>query len=366
MKKLFAAIAMLFFIIPPAAQAAPHRDEIVRLSEAYELANIVLAITPYGKSDRWEVNKSGPYYKEVMAWFDNYSDHALIARVNYSREKWENYLSFRTDSYAFDFSKDNRLIRMKKFYANKGFNPFEENIDLINDFVSRSRFRQFYKKHRSYYQTLAKSYLASQRYPEMIGFLQQEFGKSKNEVHYAIAVSPLVGRMNCHRAVERVSTDFITIPDYLLNGQEVSNVSEEELASGIHMLFTELDHGFVNPVTAQHSELLKASFDVSKWDKGSGYEKYEQATFNEYMTWGVYELYLQTYFPDIADKVGAKWALQNESRGFYASSLFNKELAALYKKRKPGERIADLYPALLARLSELQNELHKPLIGKPL
>jgi len=366
MKKLFAAIAMLFFITSPAVQAAPKHDGIVHFPEAYELANIVLAITPYGKSDRWEVNKNGPYYKEVMAWFDKYSKHALVAKVNYSREKWENYLSFRTDSYVFDFNKDNRLVRRKNFHANKGFNPFEENIELLNDFVSRSQFRQFYKKHLSYYQKLAKSYLASQRYPEMIGFLEQEFGKSQNSVDYAIALSPLVGRMNCHRTVEGISTDFITVPDYLLNGQTMNNVSEEELASGTHMLFTELDHGFVNPVTAQYGKLLKASFDVSKWDKGSGYEKYEQATFNEYMTWGVYDLYVRTYFPAVADKVCAKWALQNETRGFYASSLFNTELAALYNKRKTGERISDLYPALLVRLGELQNEMHKPLIDKPL
>jgi len=364
MKKLFAATAMLFFCnLQTVVKAAPPAPEIIHLSEAYELANIVLALTPYGKSDQWEVNKNSVYYNEVIAWFDQYADDPLLAKVNYSREGWERYLSFRTDGYAFDFAKDNRLVRTKNFYANKGFNPFEENIDLLNQFVKRSRFRQFYKKHDAYYKKLAKSYLESQRYPEMLSFLQHEFGNSEHQAGYAIVLSPLVGRMNCHRKVAGIGTDFITVPEYLLNGQAVQTASREELASGIHMLFTELDHGFVNPASLKYGEHLKTEFDVRKWDSGSGYEKFEQATFNEYMTWGVYDLYLQTYFADVARKVSTDWALQNESRGFYASSLFNRELASLYQQRKKGETIKDLYPALLKRLAQIQNTLRKPFVS---
>lgn len=46
---------------------------LVRLSEPYELANIILALTPYGKSDPWEVAKNSAYYREVREHFDDFA-----------------------------------------------------------------------------------------------------------------------------------------------------------------------------------------------------------------------------------------------------------------------------------------------------
>ncbi|TAE30781.1 MAG: DUF4932 domain-containing protein [Cytophagales bacterium] len=336
----------------------------VRLSEAYELANIILALTDYGKTDRWEVSQQSVYYREVRDHFDQYSNHPLLAKVNYSRQQWENYLSFRTDAYAFGFDSTNRLVRQFAFAANTGFNPFEENLALVNDFVKTTGFRQFYRDHLPYYQNLADGYLTSQRYPDMLRFLENELGKRAEISSYAIVLSPLVGRMNCHRMVGEVGTDFITLPDFLLKGKTVSSANEEEIASGTHMLFTELDHAFVNPLTYQYSSLVRTNFDNRVWDAGSGYETDSLATFNEYMTWAVYDLFVQQYFPTVAAKVSVAWARQNGTRGFHASTLFNRELTALYAQRKPGQTLKDLYPAFIKRMGAIQAVLSKPPINK--
>lgn len=196
----------------------------------------------------------------------------------------------------------------------------------------------------------------------MLHFLETELGKHADISAYAIVLSPLVGRMNCHRTVSGVGTDFITLPEFLLTGKAVQAVSEEEVASGTHMLFTELDHAFVNPLTGQYRPLVQANFANSQWDSGSGYEKDSLATFNEYMTWAVYDLYVQQYFPTVAAKVSQDWALQNETRGFFASALFNRELATLYHQRKPGQTLKDIYPAFIKRLGLRQASLSKPVI----
>ncbi|MVM33807.1 DUF4932 domain-containing protein [Spirosoma sp. HMF4905] len=363
MTKLSAVLLVLILAASCLIGKAETRDhQLIRLSETYELANIILALTDYGKSDPWEVSQQSAYYQEVRLHFDQYASHPLLAKVNYSREKWESYLSFRTDAYAFDFNKDSHLVRTLAFTANRGFNPFEENLELVDDFVKVTGFRQFYKDHLPYYQRLATDYLASQRYPEMLQFLEKELGKRQEITSYAIVLSPLVGRMNCHRMVGDVGTDFITLPNFLLTGKAVRTVSQEAIASGTHMLFTELDHAFVNPLTDQYRTLLKANFSNQKWDTGSGYEQDSLATFNEYMTWAVYDLYTQTYFPDVTAKVNTDWALQNETRGFYASSLFNRELATLYHYRKPGQTLKDLYPIFIKQIGLRQPDLSKPLI----
>jgi hypothetical protein len=363
MKKLSVVILMFFVTGKCLSIDMWGKDkEIVMLSETYELANIILAMTDYGKTDRWEVAQMSDYYREVRTYFDQYSNHPLLTKVNYSRAKWDSYLSFRTDAYAFVFDKDGNIVRAKNFYANEGLNPFEENLSLVNDFARTTGFRDFYQQHIKYYKGLAVAYLESQHYPEMLAFLQKEFGKRQTMVAYAITISPLVGRMNCHRTVEGVATDFITVPDFLLKSTEINKATDEEIASGTHMLFTELDHGFVNPLSLQYRELLKDHFSAEKWDAGSGYEKDSLASFNEYMTWALYDLYVQTYFPSVAAMVFVDWALQNETRGFYASALFNHELRKIYNGRKRGQTIKDLYPAFIKQIGALQVTLSKPTI----
>lgn len=334
----------------------------VRLSETYELANIILALTDYGKTDPWEVSQQSTYYREVRAYFDRYSNHPLLTKVNYSRQQWESFLSFRTDAYAFAFDSANHVVRRISFKANQGFNPFEENLNLVEDFANVTGFRQFYRDHLPYYRGLASAYLSSQRYPEMRHFLETEFGKQPNMSAYAIVMSPLVGRMNCHRMVAGVGTDFSTLPTFLLTGKAGQATSEEEVASGTHMLFTELDHAFVNPLTDHYRSLVEANFATSQWDSGSGYQRDSLATFNEYMTWAVYDLYVQHYFPAVAAKISTDWTLQNETHGFYASALFNQELATLYHGRKPGQTLKDIYPAFVKQLGLRQASLSKPFI----
>lgn len=364
MKRSVITLLVFLVLLSNHASAKPAaQTELVKLSETYELANIILALTPYGKADQWEVYQKSDYYKEVIAYFDKYKDHPLLAKVNYSREKWESYLSFRTDAYAFSFDKDGQIKRVVDFYANKGFNPFDENLQLINDFVQVSSFRKFYAEHKSYLQTLSATYLQSQKYPEMMSFLQKEFGSTKQKAKYAIVISPLVYRMNCHRPVAGIQTDFSTLPEYLLNKKTGNAITEYDIASGTHMLFTELDHGFVNPASYTYRVLLGDNFKVSKWDKGSGYEKDSLATFNEYMTWGVHNLFVKKYFPEVAVQVNKEWVLQNETRGFYASSLFNRELEGLYDSANGKKTIKELYPQLIKRLAVLQADLTNPVMS---
>jgi hypothetical protein len=160
-----------------------------------------------------------------------------------------------------------------------------------------------------------------------------------------------------------VPTDFPMVPEYLLSGNLRQQPTPADVLTGIHALFTETDHGFVNPVTSAYGAQVRASFDVKKWDTGSGYDKSEFSTFNEYMTWAVYDLFAYRYFVTQAPLVCQNWAMQNESRGFLASRLFNNKLRELYEKRKKGQTVRDLYPALLAWCRQVQPSLARPAIA---
>lgn len=338
----------------------------VEYPETYELANIVLALTEYGKTDKWEVRQGFDYYNKVQEYFKPVNEHPLLDSVNYSRERWEEYLSFRTDSYAFIFDENNQLKRKSDFYANKGFQPFDDHLELINDFVQKSKFRDFFAQNKEYYNAVSDKYKKTQYLNEMREFLMEEFGEQySNDEKYNIVLSPFVYRMACHRDIDSTtSADFITIPNYVLS--DTISTNEKDIATSIHNLFTEMDHGYVNPTTNQWKDLVVKNFDGNLWDNKSGYnENDEFGVYNEYMTWAVYDIFLKKYFPSLADEVGLNWSFQNDSRGFEYSQLFTQQLLTLYKQKKENETLKDLYPKMLEWTAEIQKDLSKPTIISP-
>ena len=352
-------LAICFYTHAVTGQAQP----IVRSSETYELANIILALTAYGKADQGEVNKSSMYYKEVMAYFGPYAGHPVVQEVNYSRELWDRLLSFRTDAVAFAFDEDGRLHRRHDFYSmGKKVNAFEDHLALVQDFAAQSGFRSFWRNKKPYLDSLCARYEASLIVPEVETFLSRAF-RMTSKGSLQIIVSPLVGRMHCQRTFNGMSTSFINIPDYIFSAANVADISDMDLAIGVHMFLTEIDHDYVGPTSMTFKRELKRYFDPGKWDKGSGYEKYRHGTFDEYMTWAVYDLFVRERFPDVADKVTQEWHKINANRGFFASRLFGEKLTALYTERGPQEELPELYPVLIEWCGAVADRLDELVAG---
>lgn len=354
MRKILISVILIIAINNCFSQNKNDDAVDISIPEVCELSNIILAITPYGINDEWEVLKGTNYYKEVLTHFLKYSNHPLIQKVNYSREKWDYYLSFRTDAYGFEFDKNDHLYKKFDFKAQDDRNEFEINIKQIEDFAKVSGFREFYKSHQSYYDTLTNYYSKYTMIPELLGFLKNEFPLKKTQVYYSIVASPLICRMQCHRDVKGVPTDFINVPNFLMFGDINKKPSNYDIARDIHLLFTETDHGFINPTTIDFDSEVRKNFDFNKWDIKSGYTELD--IFNEYMTWAVYDVFIYKYFPQVAKEVCLLWSKQNETRGFIASTMFNDKLLNLYNSKAQNEKIRDLYPKLLKWCNEVQIE----------
>ena len=96
-----------------------------------------------------------------------------------------------------------------------------------------------------------------------------------------------------------------------------------------------MDHGYVNPTTDKYD--LKEKFMEELWDAESGYSGGGNAVFNEYMTWAVYDIFNDKYFPENAETINLNWHFQNDTRGFKYSRIFASKLRELYNKYK-GEK----------------------------
>ena len=80
-------------------------------------------------------------------------------------------------------------------------------------------------------------------------------------------------------------------------------------------------------------------------------------TFNEYMTWAVFNLYAydnyqRQDFEIINDKVTKQMV---NSRKFFRFKQFNEKLLELYKKRDQNQSLIGLYPKILDWAQKLKD-----------
>lgn len=356
MKKLF------IFALTLLTLKGYSQDNIkIEMTETYELSNIILALTQYGKTDATEVLKVPPYYDDIMKYFEPVKNHPLLDSVNYSREKWEDYLSFRTDAYCFTIGTDNKLKRNTNFYTNPGHNPLDKNLDLVNDFITKSNFRQFYNNHKNFYQNIITNYKEFYFVNQSKQFLEKvsNSNKSNDKEKYIVVLSPLVFRMNCHREIDSLTVvDFPSIGKDLILGNLETNYNTRIVEN--HYLFTEMDHGYVNPISDKYEKLITSNFNLTIWDKKSGYAGI--SNFNEYMTWAVYDLFIKENFPIVADSISLPWQYQNATRGFFAQNLFAKKVSELYFKQKGKKSIEHIYKPLLKWCKKIENKITQPTL----
>lgn len=356
-----ALAAAIIFLVSGSARAQDVQPSIkIETPEVYELANVILALTAYGQADPLEVQKGTPYYELVMNRFGPFASHPLISEVNYSREAWENYLGFRTDSYAFVFDEAGRLHRTSDFRATS-VSPFDDHLAQIEDFARVSGFREFYQEQAPFFADLRRRYEESYWIPQSRAFLEREFGQEYSSEYRAV-LSPLVGRMNAQRSIGAAQLGFVNVAPALLKME--GTLGQAARLMEFHTLLTEMDHGYVNPVSQQHLDLINSHFDFKIWNTSDGYASAE-ATFNEYMTWAVYDLIAREIAGPAAEQSIANWHYINKRRGFVASELFGEKLAQLYRDRPAGTRIRDLYPAMLTWTAERQGSITHPVIESP-
>ncbi len=354
-------VLMLLVLISSCKKSNPvhsDNDDIISVEypETYELSNVVLALTEYGLTDEWQVRKDIAYYSKMREYFKPYMNHPLLDSVNFSAKRWQEFLSYRTDSYAFDLDDEYNLNRKNDFQSFE-ITTFDKYKELTEDFARKSNFKVFFKEHQKFYDRVIQSYKSEYLLKEMKEFLAKEFGDYFTDKKYSVVISPFVFAQNLHRDIDTTWTaDFPTVAKQVIEGTGFEN--KEDKSTEIHTLFTEMDHGYVNPTSSKHD--VKTQFDESIWDEKSGYSGYGDAVFNEYMTWAVFDIFNSDQYPEFADKVNLNWHFQNDTRGFKYSYFFAKKLDKIYDSYEGKRKIKDLYPEILEWTNDIQSQLSKP------
>lgn len=332
----------------------------IEINEAQELIYIILSITDFGKENPNMTKQSTEYFNEVKAYFTPFSNHEVVKKFDgLLRENVVNYFLLAGNAYGFKFEGQKLIPTNVYNFPAKGIgkyeikaNPITTYLKDLEDFVKESDYRKFYKDHEDYYNSLKKEYQDYATVSEQKEWLESRFDYKINS--YRVLTSPLIAGMNATHTFE--DSDFKEMLLFLPTIREDKEWSEKfRKAINTRIIFTEIDHNYVGPVSEKNVETINSIFDNrEKWvnpeNKSTDHYPNPVKVFDEYLTWGLFILYShdkigndEVLFSQIIDNVND---MMVNKKGFLKAKEFNVKLLSIYRTSSD-KKIANLYKPLL-------------------
>nr|ART39466.1 J336 [uncultured bacterium] len=347
------------------AYQSEHKGKMfIEIPEVYELVNVAMALTHIGIEDRNMIYKNSEYYARVRQHFDRFKDHPLITELDSALKKNLNmYATLKMNGNAFEFDQKGRIVQ-SRIYDRTGFAGERSNflrpyLAQLQAFADASDFRKFYKENSTTYQEQIGFYRDTANLAEMKRWLDKNFPGSNDYDSYKIIFSPLVAYNQSSTWFE--SNGFKELQPHVNfpYPQDISRSFPNGKLSAVaevifrgNIVFTEINHGYINPEADKYADrIVSATSNRDHWvdkSKGPGYYAGIGA-FLEYMNWGLVSLRIADYAPrdEQEQMIAAIDRMMTERRGFPQFAAFDKVLVDLYRNRKPGQTVADLYPQII-------------------
>mgnify|MGYP000300417146 CR=1 FL=1 len=338
----------------------------VTIPEVHELIYIVGAISDIGKIDTILIDHNTEYYQKVLAHFEPYKDHALIALVNDNitapmhEQSYLYFYGMKMNACGYLFSNDGSIVDDGIIHR-MGFHflkdPIKENKELYEDFARTSGFRSFFEEHQDYYESLVGLYNDLIPIDDMNHWLESKFKMSYGS--YKITFSPLTYGLHSTEQYEdngfEQTVMYVRRPKMLEEHPYNVNEMLESL-----VVFTEIDHGFANPfLEPYHKSIEEALSSQDLWVTRNDVNTIYSTSFDlfaEYFTWSLFSLYCLDQFDstdyDIFEPMVTR---QMVDRGFIRYGEFNSRLVALYREN-PDADMTELTDKIIEWCAEVNNQ----------
>jgi len=260
---------------------------VVETNPGFELVYVLLALAgePYARS----VDQNTPYYDAMMQYFKPYEHHQAVD--DFKTFMNNNSLPTAAMLFAYD-SVDNTLV-FNDEHESASMHRFNTIIPELNRFMEASDFDTFYADYTLMYQETIDDY------PVDLMSMWSWF-EARGENSYDVlrlVTSPLLGSHHyTHRFKDHRHGGFEEMVAFVpveYKGASQLPFDEDTTAKLLltQMMFTEIAHHYVNPITDQHLHEVFGLMDEDAWYQGPGYG-HAGLVFNEYMTWALFALYV--------------------------------------------------------------------------
>lgn len=337
---------------------ANDKKTTIEINEMQELVYIILSLTENGKNPNM-VNQKTNYYRDVQSHFNNFATLPVVQKFNLLlTENIINYFILAGNAYGFKLN-DNKIEPTQVYnFPAKGVGKFEVKVNPIltyikdlEEFVEKSNYRKFYQEHLPFYNGLKKEYVNFASIASQKKWLESRFNYKINS--YRVLTSPLIGGMNATHTFE--DNKFKEILLFLPTIKQDTSLSKQfNHAINIRIIFTEIDHNYVGPVSETFKEKINLIFnDRAKWvnvaNKSTEHYPTPVKVYDEYLTWGLFILYAHDNFgkdKELMAQINDNINSMMTKKGFPKAKEFNEELLSLYQKSND-KKIESLYPQLL-------------------
>ncbi|QIL01825.1 DUF4932 domain-containing protein [Sphingomonas sinipercae] len=354
--------------VPPAARfdakyRSAHRGKVTTLiPEVYELVNVAIALTPFAQEpDRYLVVMDTPYFTALKRHFAGVAGHPFVKWLDAEmRRDMGLYFNHKMDGYSFVYDRNGRIVR-SPIYDRTAFpgasgNSLLPMLAQMRDFSAKSKFRQFYAAHRPLYRQQVQAIEQDMDIDGMVAWLKREFPRVKPYDHIKIVFSPLVYGSQSVTWME--SNGFKELQPHVnfpyAHHYKLPMTDKAIALMRGDLLFTEINHGFINPTADGYPAEIDAALGERKnWVREGqttkGYPN-NYSVFNEMMNWGLVNLYYVDRAPaaDLDALIAQNNRHQSKGRGFIRFPEFSDFLVKLYRERPAGTTVADLYPQIIA------------------
>jgi hypothetical protein len=338
---------------------------IIELPAAYELINIIMAMTPTGVRDSGMIEHDIAYYNKVQNYFNAFKSHKAVSVMD-SLLKANQYYDIKMDSYCYDFEKGNLIKKAAYDRANwSSENMIKPYVSLFEDFAKQSKFDKFFKQNKPFYQGLIRAYQDTLGVALMLNWLKKNFPATKRNCA-KIIFSPLV---NANQSATFFDSNgfseqqaHVDFPFFWYNPKTAKYSKKAVGLTRGDIVFTELNHGFENPEFEKNEQnqalFNKIPFNLAVFNtKGTpsewGYSN-PLLCVEEYTNWALVSLRYVDFAPkeDLEALFKYRENFMVKRRGFTKFAAFNRFLIDIYTKRPEGKTVADLYPQIIKWFEE--------------
>ncbi len=347
----------------PACFSAQERAALgalhVESPDVQELFFIVLSLTEAARRQPGLVRTDGPYSALVARRFERFRGHPAVARLDaLMATDVSAHMEPKLNSGAYRFDAKGRIVKRPNYTWIRGeVDNFAPLVSIFYSFAKDSRFIEFLSEPAvvSARREAIKYYENRESFADMRDWLARQFPSTPPYDTTAIWVSPLTGGWQHQDVVADGNfKQLILNVNYSGALSPAADLSTEAQAfRGQIILFTELNHGSLNPAVEAHRTRIDAALAGKLdlfLDRSKGPTSYDEPVLvvAEYLNFALVTLYACDRFPasdcsGIARRVERAMA----NRVFPRFAGFQTWLLETYRNRSAEQTVESLLPQVV-------------------